>query len=480
MLPRLLVPLAALLCLRLAPGTHVTLKVDSVKLEMREGFIFGKIQLPRPQVAPAGVTYESIFTHYRQYEIDIRKAPERFKFSGEKVDHENFSLPIPGEVGKFCIQVKPSVGSRNNKGLWSKEECVVLTKQYITVTSLSLFFPLILLLCGPLAYCLVQLYLRRRGTLPTVLVFKKPSPDVLVIGLPYPETMQDTIHPLDIEIFQKVSPELKNSDLHSSTDSGFSSTKPSLQMEESQFLPAPDPRASGVPENGEPPDLQASCSASGSGSSSSTDSGICLQDPSLNPGSEPPWEQKVGSTSQGQDDSGISLVQNSEGQPGSTQGSSALGHVHRPGPEVPEEDDQATVAFQGYLKQTRCIEERTAVAASLEAETPLTDCLCPQVKTCVDTEAGRPFPALAKGYLKQDPPDITLAPSSIPSGQWNQLTEEWPFLSVTTCGDLGPCDWAPTQDLAPGDCVAAPGGLLGSFDSDLVTQPLISSLYSSE
>lgn len=32
----------------------------------------------------------------------------------------------------------------------------------------------------------------------------------------------------------------------------------------------------------------------------------------------------------------------------------------------------------------------------------------------------------------------------------------------------------------PLDCVEAPGGLVGSFDSDLVTLPLISSLHSNE
>ncbi|XP_005378283.1 PREDICTED: interleukin-10 receptor subunit alpha [Chinchilla lanigera] len=462
---------------------EVTLKVDSVKLEMHEGFIFGKIQLPRPQVAPEGVTYESIFSHFRQYEIAIRKVPESFKFSSEKVNHENFSLPIPGEVGKFCVQVKPSISSRANKGIWSEEQCIVLTKQYFTVTNLSLFFALFLLLCGVLAYCLVlQLYVRRRKKLPTVLVFKKPSPFVLVSKLPYPE-MQDTIHPLDIDSFQKVSLELRISDLHSSMDSGFSSTKPSLQLEEPQFLPVPSLQACGALGKGESPDLQVGCNDSGSGSSSSsTDSGICLQEPGLNPGSEPPWEKKVGSTSQGQDDSGISLIQNSEGQPGSTQGSSTLGHMTLPGPEVPEEEDPATVAFQGYLKQTRCTEEKTTVAPCLEEETPLTDDLCPQFRTCLDPEAGWPSPTLAKGYLKQDPPGITLAPSGVPPGrnQWNQLTEEWPLLGLTTCGNLGPSDWNPAHDLAPQDCVVAPGGLLGSFDSDLVTQPLISSLYSSE
>lgn len=138
------------------------------------------------------------------------------------------------------------------------------------------------------------------------------------------------------------------------------------------------------------------------------------------------------------------------------------------------------MAFQGYLKQTRCTEEKATVAACLEEETPLTDGFSPQFRTCWDPEAGWPPPALAKGYLKQDTPGITLAPSGIPTGQWSQQTEEWPLLGLTTCDDLGLSDWSFVNDLAPRDCVAAPGGLLGSFDSDLVTQPLVSSLYSSE
>ncbi|KFO31088.1 interleukin-10 receptor subunit alpha [Fukomys damarensis] len=463
----------------------VTLKVDSVKLEMHEGFIFGMIQLPRPQVAPPGDTYESIFTHFRQYEIAIRRVPESFK-SSQMVDHENFTLPIPGEVGKFCVKVKPSIGSRTNKGIWSEEQCIALTKQYFTMTNLSIFFALILLLCGPLAYCLVlHLYVRRRGTLPTALVFKKPSPSILISKPPYPE-MQDIIHPLHVQTFLKVSPEHLN--LHGSMNSGFGSAKPSLQMEEPHFfLPTPHPQACSALGKGKPPDLQGSCSdggssggSSSSSSSSSTDSGICLQEPSLNPGSGPPWKQKAGSTSQGQDDSGISFVRNSEGQPGSTQDSSLLGHINLLGPEAPAEEDPDTVTFQGYLKQTRCTEEKTAIAACLEEDTPLTDGLCPQFRTCLDPEAGWPPPALAKGYLKQDPSGITLAPAGVPPEQCNQLNEEWPLLGLTIFGNLGPSDWNFAHDLDPQDCMAAPEGLLGSFDSDLVTQPQISNLYSSE
>ena len=308
-------------------------------------------------------------------------------------------------------------------------------------------------------------------------VFKKPSPFSLISQLSCPET-QDTIPPLDEEAFPKVSPELRNSELHGSTDSGFSSAKPSLQTDEPQFLlPAPHPQTGGTLGKGATRLPENSCS---SGGSKSTDSGICLQEPSLSPGTEPNWEPQVGSDSRDQDDSGIGLVRNSEGQPEGVQGGSALDHVSPLGPEVAAGEDPAAGAFQGYLKQTRCPEERAAEAGGLEEESSSTDGLGPKFRTCVDAEADWPLPALAKGYLKQDPPEMTLPPSGAPAGQWNPPTEDWSLLGLTSCGDLGTSDWSFAHDLAHLECVAAPGGLLGSFDSDLVALPLISSLHSSE
>ena len=75
---------------------------------------------------------------------------------------------------------------------------------------------------------------------------------------------------------------------------------------------------------------------------------------------------------------------------------------------------------------------------------------------------------------------MILAPLQTPEAQWDQPTEDWSFLGLTSCGDLGTSDWSFAHDLAPLDCVPAPGGLLGSFDSDLVTLPLITSLQSNE
>ncbi|CAK7318583.1 Interleukin-10 receptor subunit alpha [Vulpes lagopus] len=449
---------------------EVNLTVGSVKLEVENGIILGKIQPPRPRIAPTGDTYESIFQHFREYKIEIRKVPGNYTFT-KTVKHENFSLSPPGKLGNFCVKVKPSVSSRMNNGIWSKEECIMLTYQYFTVTNLSIFFTFVLLLCGALAYCLaLHLYVWHRRKLPPVLIFKKPQPFSFISQLPCPEP-QDTIHPLDEEAFPKVSSELKNLELHGSTDSGFGSAKPSLQNEEPQFLlPASHPQAEGT--MGKEPSLEPGSSCS-SGSSNSTDSGICLQEPSLSPSTGPSWEQG-GEQPGDQDDSGIGLVPNSEGQPGHERSGSALGHIDPPGPEAPGEED---LTFRGYLKQTRGTEEKAAKTDCLEEESFSPDSLSPKFRTCL--EAGWPPPALAKGYLKQDP-GMTVTPSGTSTGQWNQPTEEWSLLGLTSCGDLRASDWSLAHDLAPLDWVAGPRGLLGKFDSNLATLPLISSLHSSE
>ncbi|CAK6448730.1 unnamed protein product [Pipistrellus nathusii] len=445
----------------------VSLTVGSVELEIQDGFVLGKIQLPRPKVAPAGHTYERIF-QFREYEVSIRKVPARHEFTNKKVNHENFSFPIPGEFGEFCVRVKPAVISRTNKGVWSEEVCFLLAaKQYFTVTNLSVSFALVLLLCGTLA---LRLYLHRPRKLPAVLVFGRPHPFSPVGQLPRPET-RDTLHTIDEQAFAKVSPELRNSELHGSTDSGFGSAKPSLQTEEPQFL-LPDalPQARGTLGKGDPPDPKSSCS------SASTDSGICLQEPRLSPGMEPRWVQQAG----GQEDSGIGLAHHSEGRTEGGLCGSGGGHVGPLEPEATEGEDPTAVEFQGYLKQTRGTEEQAVTVGCLEEEASSADASVPQLRMCLDAQEAWPPPAVDKGYLKQDPPEATLAPSGALAGQWNPAAEEWSLLGVTSCGDLGTAEWSFARDPAPLGCVAAPGGLLGSFDADLVTLPLISSLQASE
>lgn len=66
------------------PPHSVSLTVGSLELEIHDGFILGKIQLPRPKVAPAGDTYERIFPHFREYEVSIRKVPAHHEVRGSQ------------------------------------------------------------------------------------------------------------------------------------------------------------------------------------------------------------------------------------------------------------------------------------------------------------------------------------------------------------------------------------------------------------
>ncbi|XP_036047510.1 interleukin-10 receptor subunit alpha [Onychomys torridus] len=450
---------------------EVILTVGSVTLEVNNGFIFGTIHPPRPQIVPAGEEYEQIFKNYRKYMISFRKFQEE-KNTTITVNDENFTFKVPREKGEICIKVKPSVETRNNKAEWSEERCLRLTEQYFTVTNLSILFTSILILSGVLVCLALQHYIRRPGKLPAVLVFEK-SHNFFPVNPLCPETL-NTVHILDLEAFRKVSPELRDSDLHGSTDSGFGSGKPSLQTEESQFLlPGSHHQVQGTLGKEEPPELRDSCA-------DNTDSGICLQEPSLHSGMGPAWKQQLGYTSQGQEDSDINSAQSSPEQPEDTQSGSALGHVHLLEPGVPEEKDQVVVASQGYQKQTRWKEEAADPAGHLDKEIPLADDFDPELGVCLQAELAWPPPALAKGYLKQESQGMTPVPAGPLSRQWSQLAEGWSLLGMVSCGDLGTENWNFAHELAPQNYGAAPGGLLASFDSKLATLPLISSLQVEE
>ncbi|XP_051012291.1 interleukin-10 receptor subunit alpha [Acomys russatus] len=447
---------------------EVILTVGSVTLEASNGWILGTIHPPRPKIVPAGQEYKQIFKNFRAYKVSIRKISEQKNLT-KTVHQENFRLTVPRGMREFCIKVKPFVESRSNRGEWSEEQCLRLTEQYFTGTHLSIFFIFVLLLCGVLTCLALHCYIRRHsGKLPAVLVFEKPH-NFFLADPPFPE-ISDAIHILDLEAFPKVSPELRDSALHGSTDSGFGSGKPSLQTEDSQLLlPGSQPQIQGTLGNEEPQELPDHCG-------DNTDSGICLQEPNLHSSMGPTWKQQFGYTHQGQDDSDISLVQNSPGQPTNTQDGSALGHVCLLEPRIPEEKKQVMVTFQGYQKQTRWKEETADPPEHLDKESPLTDAFDPKLGVCLQDDLAWPPPALAKGYMKQESHGMTSAPSGTTSRQWDQLAEGWSLLDDVSCEDLSVASWTFAHQLAPLDCGAAPGGLLSGLDANLATLPLISSL----
>ncbi|XP_054989222.1 interleukin-10 receptor subunit alpha isoform X2 [Sorex araneus] len=447
---------------------EVMLTIGSLKLEVVNGSILGTIQPPRPQAAPEGDTYESIFPYFREYKVSVRKAPDPNMYIEKTVKKESFRLPMNGEVGEFCVKVKPSISSRVNPGLWSSEECVVLAQQYFTATNLTVFFVFVLLLCGAPATCLgLQLYVRGGGKLPAALVFEKPGPLGLVSQFPPP----DPIQPLDSEAFLQVLPELRHSELYGSTDSGFGSVRPSLQSQETPILATP--RARGP--------LGKRASLEELHSEGSTDSGVCLQEPSLCPGSEPPWEPQQEDGSRGQDDSGVGLTPGAEEQPASDHGGSASDHVDPPEPGVPEEEYPTDLAFQGYLKQTRGTEAEAAQVDCLEEEASCSsDDPDPKFQTCLEAEVDWMPPALTKGYLKQDALGRSLVTTGASAEPWSHPTEKCSLLALTTCGDLGASDWSFAHGQAPLESVATHGGLLALLDSELASLPFISSLQVDE
>lgn len=98
--------------------------------------------------------------------------------------------------------------------------------------------------------------------------------------------------------------------MHGSTDSGFSSAKPSLQTDEPQFLlPASDPQAGGTLEKGMPQELRTAVVV-GVAATVQTAGSVAVI-PACVPG--PSWEPRWGATPRDREDSGIGLVQNSRG-----------------------------------------------------------------------------------------------------------------------------------------------------------------------
>ncbi|KAL1782383.1 interleukin-10 receptor subunit alpha isoform X1 [Sigmodon hispidus] len=448
---------------------EVILTIGSVTLEVMNGHILGTIHLPKPQIVPAGDEYEHIFKDFRSYMISIRKIQEEKNIT-LTVKEENFTVKVPRGMGEFCIKVKPLVESRNNKAEWTKEQCLHLTKHItdFTMTNLSILFAAILIFCGILVGLALQRYIRRPRKLPAVLVFEKPH-NFFPVHPVCPETL-NALHILDLEAFQKVSPELRDSDLHGSTDSGFGSGKPSLQTEESQFLLlGSHPEVQGTTGKAETPELRDSYG-------NNTDSGICLQEPSLHSGMGPTWKPQSEYTNQNQDDSEANLVQS----PLDRQSGSALGHVHLPETRVPTEEDQVIEPSQGYRKQTRWKEEAADPAGHLDKEIPLADGFDPKLGVCLQDQLAWPPPALAKDYLKQESQGMTPAPLESLNRQWSQLAKEWSLLSVVSCDNLGTESWDFAHEVAPLDYGAAPGSLLASFDSTLAMLPLMSSLQIEE
>lgn len=81
--------------------------MGSLELDIHDSFVLGKIQPPRPKVAPAGDTYERIFPHFREYEVSIRKVPGHHEVQSSQGRGTRTPAPrplVPAEGGSRVEQ----------------------------------------------------------------------------------------------------------------------------------------------------------------------------------------------------------------------------------------------------------------------------------------------------------------------------------------------------------------------------------------
>ncbi|XP_016289309.1 interleukin-10 receptor subunit alpha isoform X2 [Monodelphis domestica] len=443
----------------------VILRIDHLKLQLSGNTILGEILPARPPLANGNISYESLFKHYREYELCITNVLENDTSCQKswKINSQKFLLPVP-EAGMICIKVKPVIRSSINEGLWSEKKCITVTKPF----------------CIAVCYLSIRLYLRKPKKPPEVLLSLTKQRSCGILSKESFKVKQDIICPLDEATFPKVSLELKNSELHSSTDSGFSSTKQSLQSEDPQFLlPVLEPITSGTSEERSPHQPKSDLSTS-STSTSSTDSGIYLHNPNPQTGQE--WRQQPGTGDQGQEDSGIGLPQSAIATPlGSShglqynRGSTALEGNSSPS-KLPEEEAEASVAFQGYLQQSRCTKKSQEETTSLGEDPSHIGSPGYKCRTHRDVELGWPPLAQTKGYLKQNSAGQSLGILEALPNQWIEPAEEWSLLSLANNGDLKTFDMPDLPLLSFPTAPTTPGNL----NSDLLTLPLISSLHTNE
>ncbi|XP_068922797.1 interleukin-10 receptor subunit alpha [Petaurus breviceps papuanus] len=455
----------------------VILRIDQLKLQLSGTIVLLEILPARPPGAIGNISYESLFKHYRAYDLNITRKLKNHELVQliRKTDSETYNIPAAaGEL--VCISAKPVVRSQTNDGMWSETKCITVPQPDLTMTTIGAFFASLLMVCLAVGYLSIRLYIRKPKKPPQVLASLAKHSGIL--SKENFKVKQDIIHPLDEAAFPKVSLDLKNSELHSSTDSGFSSTKQSLQSEDPQFLlPVLDPTAGGPQGRSGPQQPKSGCGTSSTSSSStSTDSGVYLH--TLSPQSGQEWRQQPGGRDLDQEDSGIGLPQSSTSQGLQHKRASTALEGNSPTPKLPEEEAAASVVFQGYLQQSRCTDENQEGAPNLGEDSSLTGSPGYKCRTHRDMESGWPPLAQTKGYLKQSLPSQSLGGPGDSHGQWIEPTEGWSLLSLVNTGELRTFEHDDTPDLPLLNFPTAPTP--GIWNADPVTLPLMSSLHTNE
>ncbi|KAM9038881.1 interleukin-10 receptor subunit alpha isoform 1-T1 [Sarcophilus harrisii] len=443
-----------------------------------------KIQLSSPK----NVSFKAIlFSHILQWEPG-QNQNDNISYEVQYMRYGDSWYPVPNctrtphlfcdltlptldlEDKSYYAQVRAIAGDQ--KSNWSRTSTRFSKDDDLIVTTTSIIFASLLMVCLAVTYLSIRFYIRKPKKPPEVLASLANQKYSGILSKEHFKVNQDVIHPLDEAAFPKVSPDLKNSELHSSTDSGFSSTKQSLQSEDAQFLlPGLDPTAGGTQRE------KGSQQPTGSLSTStiSADSAIYLHTLSSQSGQK--WRRQPGSRDR--EDSG-DPPQNSTATPlGSSQclqykrGSTIL-EDSSPPPKLSEEEAAVSVVFQGYLQQSKRTGESQEGASDLGKGSSPTGSPGYKCSTHRVVESDWPPLAQTKAYLKQSSPGQSLVvPEALP-GQWSEATEKWSLLSLISTDNLATCEWSNTLDLS-----LAPTSS-GILNSGPITLPLISSLHINE
>ncbi|NXD17522.1 I10R1 protein, partial [Nothocercus nigrocapillus] len=405
---------------------EASLQIAGQSLSVTGNTIGVKLQLLL-QAGSSTVRYEDVQRHTRRYKVYIRQAQDNRTYEVLETQPE-FNISNLFWDTEYCVSVEPDVASRQVHAMRTAEQCVTIGRRdesaelLLNIISIIFITMLLLLLLGMLLVCT---YINRPVRPPSVLksFLKQGS---LWMEQEYSSSARLEQDPVQQLFLCQKAPQQR----------GTSVTV--LQQ-----LPEQDCALAALPEQ-QARLLGPSTVSSGDCSGSSTDSGICLHNSSLElgmagqgPGVQPPASE----------DSGISLERASpcleryqtakETYPQQAE--------HGPPAATTGEDSPQGVPFRGYLQQCKgTVEPRW----DRGEEPPLRGHVGPVHGTDVVLDMACAELAVAKGYVKQTPP----AP---PRGRTQDLVAPGP--------PWQPPGWGfPSQLGPPAPDVASCRGSIGS------------------
>ncbi|XP_061449078.1 interleukin-10 receptor subunit alpha [Rhineura floridana] len=339
-----------------------TLRLSGMNLSLSDNIIHVKIQPPTSRWT--NVIYEDLYPSWREYYAHIRRVSDNLQFVHIETSLE-FDLPLLLWGERYCVRVKPQVTSLTNPGKWTEEQCILIPPKEDSVSSVlipSLALLTVVVLCA-LGLGVACAYVRKPQRIPFLLKSPLKHSPHRVPNERTPLGVEDFVLCLEADPIQQLSFVGLKDHIHpDSTTHGTGTATPPL--ESCCWLPMRLAKGAGL---GDPMDS----------SGCSTDSGICLHDPS---GSLESCRLLFGSSEEGgsqEDVGGLGL----EEQLWQVAPSSSSGTEQ----EAPGAEDPPKAQFSGYQKQSVGPPEVVG---------------CP--RTPPGTEEMTPSePGLATGYLKQ-------------------------------------------------------------------------------